>query len=83
MSQDTFVNRIVKDKFYQGIGNRIFAERKRLGWSREKLADESILSVETVRKAEQAESCSVLVLTRIATALDVMCDTLVPIGSES
>jgi len=80
---DHFVDRVTRDVFYSAIGERIKATRETAKVSQPKLAAEARVSLSTIQHAEDGTSCSVLVLTRIADALDCTLDDLVPIGAES
>ena len=73
-----YVTRFDKDRFYITVGERIIATREALGWNQQKLADAANLSKSTIHNAEVGTTCSVLVLTRIAEALDVLVDELIP-----
>lgn len=79
---DSFTDKVTKADFYDAIGERIREKRQAAGMSLDGLATAVRVSKSTVIHAENGTSITVLLLARIATALDVMLDELVPIGSE-
>lgn len=79
MSGEHFTNRFEKDRFYVAIGNRVTATREAAGLTQHQLAAKARLSQATVLNVETAKTCSVLTLAKLAEALDVLIDELVPL----
>jgi transcriptional regulator with XRE-family HTH domain len=78
MSQHTYINRPEKDRFFLTVGTRISATREAAGLSTRALAETAKLSLSTVQNAENGDACSLLVLAKLAEALDCTLDDLVP-----
>lgn len=79
MSTDRMINRFQKDEFYRIVGSAIQAAREAEGWTITEMADEAKLTKSTIQNAELGASCSLLVVARIAEALDTTLDALVPL----
>lgn len=67
-----------KDHFYQTVGAAIRKTRDDRGMSQADMARASGLNQSTVQNAESGQTCSLLVLARLADALDCSLDALVP-----
>ncbi len=74
-------NPFAKDHFYETVGRTIRQVRNDAGKSQQQLADSIPLTLTTIQNAETGASCSLLVLARIAEALDVTLDELVPLDA--
>lgn len=79
MSAARAINRFTKDHFYLTVGNRITGVRESKSISQDELARHTKLTKATIDHAEAGQSCSLLVITMIAEALDVTIDELVPL----
>lgn len=79
MSTDRMVNRFEKDEFYRIVGDTLRARRKDEGWTVSDLATAARLAESTIENAERGQSCSLLVLARLADAFDTTLDELVPV----
>ena len=71
----------VKDHFYQTVGAAIRSVRDERGLSQADMARAAGLNQSTVQNAESGQTCSLLVLARLADALDCTLDALVPVGA--
>ncbi len=78
MGEHAMVDRVKKDKFYAVVGEAIRKARAAAGVSQRKLAAAATISLSTLVHAEDGMSCSLLVLSQIAEALDTTLDELVP-----
>ena len=70
-----------KDRFYQRVGVAIRSARNEGGMSQEALAKASKVTLSTVQNAEIGQSCSLLLLAKLAHALDTTLDALVPLDA--
>lgn len=71
-------NTFEKDHFYLSVGATIRAARQSAGLSETELAKRARIAHSTVNNAEMGSTCSLLVITKIAEALDCTLDALVP-----
>lgn len=78
MTTQTRTNRFEKDKFYLTIGETIRAHREAEGLSVREIAAKAGLAHNTIQNAECGLSISLLVIVKIAEALDCSIDSLVP-----
>ena len=74
-------NPVEKDRFYQAVGERIREVREEQNLSRAQVALDAKLSESTIDHAEKGLTISLLALTKMAEALDVTLDELVPLGA--
>ena len=72
------INRVQKDRFYLTVGERLCVVREAAGLTQKQLATQAGLAQSTIYQAETGMNCSLLVLARIAEALDASLDELVP-----
>lgn len=72
-------NDFERDHFYSMVGERICATREAQGLTAAELGRRAKLASSTVQNAEVGTSCSLLVLAKLAEALDVTLDDLVPV----
>lgn len=68
-----------KDHFYNTVGEAIRMARHDGGMSAEVLAREAGVGLTTIQHAEEGTSCSLLLAAKIAEALDITIDELVPV----
>ncbi len=78
MSSDRCINPFERDNFYKLVGESIRRARVAEGLSLSQLGKRAKLVETTIYNAEIGQTCSLLVLARIAEALDVTLDALVP-----
>lgn len=81
MPQEHMTNGPAKDHFYRRVGEAIEHQRLEQGLSIEKLAEIAHLTKATVAHAEQGQSCSLLVWAKLAFALDVNVNDLLPLDA--
>lgn len=70
-----------KDEFHRVVGERIHQIRDEQGLGRTELAKRCGFNESTIVNAETGASCSLYVLAKLAEALDVTLDDLVPIDA--
>lgn len=70
-----------KDRFYAKVGAAIQMARMNAGMSARVLGRECDLNENTIQHAEQGVSCSLMALAKIAHALDMTLDELVPLDA--
>jgi DNA-binding XRE family transcriptional regulator len=80
---DRMVSSFERHHFYATVGGAIGIARAEAGIGRDTLAQRAKLAKSTIENAENGVSCSLLVAARIADALDVPLDVLVPTEADA